>query len=411
MLKISLKKWAFLSIIIIFNLIIALKTSMEFFYFFFWFLLSVVAVSFLWVMTGYFGTELSLIRKTTSKLEEDDILEIETIIDNKGFLPAINFVLEDRLPCAGPQEKEKRISLEYLGGGSTKNLKYRCSCPQRGRYELGPFYIYFFDPWGLFYLKKACSIYSELYVYPRTFNIKKFPSLMKGIAPWFGIEASRVSGDEHEFYGIREYKAGDPIKKIHWFSTARKNRLIVKQFQQQVFFRATIIFNLNKERNFGTGKESVVEYTVKIAASVAKYLIERNVSLELIAHTGEMVHIPFNKGSGHLEDIMKALATAQAESNVSLDEIFQEFSAHIPSDSSLIVIMLDKDWEFLSALLSLSVRNISLVPLILASASFLHAPRRQGIKELDSPKLPQVFNFAPIFFSCGENLEQSFLKY
>jgi uncharacterized protein (DUF58 family) len=372
--------------------------------------MSVVAVSLAWIAIEYFGIKLSLTRRTIATIEEDDILEIETVISNNGFLPIINFVLEDCLTFAISQERKKRFLLEYLGARSTLSLKYRCQCPRRGRYEIGPFFIYLFDPWGLFFLKKTYFIYSELYVYPQTFSIKKFPPLVKGILPWFGIGTSRVSGDEEEFYGIMEYKRGDPYKKIHWFSTARKNILIVKQFQQHAFYRATIIFNLEKDKNFGEGKESVAEYIIKIAASVAKYFIERNVSLELIAHIGEIAHIPFNKGAEHLEDIFRALTIAQAESRINLDELLQEFAPHIPNDSSLIVIMLDQDWEFLPAMLSLKARNISLVPLILIASSFLHPSEKRKIIKYPEMKLPEAFDFAPIFFSCGDNLEQDFIK-
>ena len=411
MVRVFLKKWIFLSIVIIFDLFIALRTSIEFFYFFFWFLISVVTISLLWVVVLYLGTRLNLERKTSSKIEQDDILEIETVIENKSFLPIFNFVLQDYLSCAIFQEREKSILLEYLGPRSSLNIRYRCQCFLRGRYRIGPFSIYFFDPCGLFFLKKTYFIYSELFVYPQTFNIQKFPPLIKGTVPWFGIETSRVSGDEHEFYGIREYRQGDPIKRIHWFSTARQNKLIVKQFQRQSFFRATLIFNLEKDKNFGEGKESVVEYMVKIAASVSKYLIERDVSLEIIAHTGEIVHIPFNKGPEHLEDIFRFLAIAQAESSVNLNEIFEEFSRYIPSDSSLIVIMLDTDWDCLPAMVSLEKRNVSLIPLILVSSSFLSLPVQQRTIKDIGIKLPRMADFSPIFFFQGDNLGEDFLKY
>lgn len=408
MLKIFLKKWFFLLIIIIFDFIIALRTDADFFYFFFWFLISVVAVSLIWVIVEYFGTRLYLERKVTAKIEEDDILEIEAVIKNSSFLPIFNLVLQDYLSCATSQEREKRILLEYVGMRSFVNLKYSCFCPKRGRYDLGPFSVYLFDPWGLFFLKKTYFIYSELYVYPRTFNIEKFPPLVRGNVPWFGIEIGRISGDEHEFYGVREYKQGDPIKRIHWLSTARKNTLIVKQFQHHVFYRATIMFNLDKDRNFGEGKDTVAEYTIKIAASVAKYLTENNVSVEVIAHIGEIVHIPFNRGLEHLEDIFRFLAVAQAESKVNLGEIFEEFSSHIPNDSTLITIMLDRDWEFLPRMLSLEERNVSLMPLILISSSFLYPFTKHKIIEDTLIRLPQVFALNPVFFACRENLEETF---
>ncbi|MDD5255082.1 MAG: DUF58 domain-containing protein [Candidatus Omnitrophica bacterium] len=410
MLRLFLKKWIFLAAIIFATLLVALRTSKEFFFFFFWFLVSLTTLSLVWISLGYFAVKIRLERSIAGRLEEDDILEVKTTVYNGSFIPVFNLVLEDHLSCTTPKERHKRVLLEYLGPKSSARLDYRCWCSHRGKYRLGPYVLYIFDPWGLFFLKKTIPVYSEMYVYPQTFFIKRLPPLIRGVAPWFGIETSRASGDEHEFYGIREYKQGDPIKRIHWFSTARKNRFIVKQFQQHVFYRTTIMFNLEKDRNFGRGKDTVTEYTVKIVASLVKHLVERGVSLELIAHAQELVHMPFNKGPEHLEDIMKFLAVAQPESRVSLGEVFDEFSMFVPQDSTLIVVMSDQDWEYLPVMLSLENKNVSLVPLVLITSSFLDASDKQGeIKEIKM-NLPKVFSAPPIFFTCGENLEVPFLR-
>ena len=406
--KLFLKKWFFVFTIIIFNFILALRTSIKFFHFFFWFLVSYVALSFVWLLIEYFSVKLSFERRIIGRIQEGDNLDIKAIIKNDSFFPLFNSVLLDSLTCAGPDEREYRVLIDYLGPKSILSEEYNCLCLQRGRYQLGPFFIYIFDPWGIFFLKKAYFIYSELFVYPQTFNIQKFPRLTGGAAPWFGIETGRISGDEHEFYGVREYKYGDSIKRIHWLSTARKNKLIIKEFQKQAFFRAVIVFNLNKDDNFGQQKDNIAEYTIKIVASVAKYLIEGDISLEIIAHVGEIVHIPFNKGPEHLEDIMKFLTIAQAESKVRLDEIFLEFSKYIPNDSTLILVILDKDWEYLPAILSSDKKNISIIPLVLLSSSFLyHLQEKKDTKKV-LIKFMQEFNLRPLLFTYGQDLEEAF---
>lgn len=410
MLKIFINRWIFLLIIIIFNLIIGLRTSIKFFHLFFWFLSTLTLIGFAWIAAEYYNLRLYLRRITPSKIEEDDYLEIEAVIENRGFWPLFNLVFEDFVSCAETAERKKRLIIEYLGRKSLLKLKYRCRCLQRGRYDLGPFCVYLFDPFGLFFLRKTYRIFSEIYVYPQTFDIQNFPELTKGFTPWFGIETSRVSGDEHEFFGIREYKPGDPIKKIHWLSTARKNSLIVKEFQKQTFYSASIVFNLNKDMNYGEGKNTVVEYAVKIAASVAKYLINKNVSLEIIAHVGEVVHMPFNKGPEHLDDIFRFLATAQAESRITLTELFSEFSRYMLTDSTMIVIMLDEDWKYLPEILSLGKRNVSLIPLVLVSSSFLYPLGDKGLIKSKQMKFPRTHKFtAPIFFTRGRSLEEPFM--
>jgi len=347
MYKKFLGEWILFFVLLAFSLFMSLKTAGVIFCFFFWSFLSVFIISFIGLTLAYFGKRFYLERKITLKIEEDDTLEIVLEIKSKSFLPIFNVVLKDHLSCALPEEREKFITLDFLKPHSSSKLSYRCLCPQRGKYEIGPLIAYFFDTLGLFYFKQVYPLYAEIYVYPRTFNIHKFPALNKGASPWQGIETSRVSGDDNEFYGVREYKRGDPLKKIHWMVSARKNQLVVKEFQRQSFFRATLLFNLEKVDNLGEGKESVGEYTIKIVASIAKYLINLGVSIEVISHVGEVAHLPFNKGADHLEEILKFLTTAQSESRVTLLELFATFQRNILEDSSLIVVMTDKNKAFL----------------------------------------------------------------
>lgn len=408
MYKKFLGKWTIFLVLLGLSLFMSLKTSFASYCFLFWILLAIPVVSFLWLVLVYLGRKLHLSRKITLKIEEDDYLEIILEVKNKSILPVSDVVLEDFLSCAPAAERQRSIMLDFLMPGSTNKLAYRCLCSQRGRYDLGPLTAYFFDPLGLFYFKEKYPVYSELYVYPRTFNIRKFPALNKGSSPWMGIETSRVSGDDDEFYGVREYKRGDPLKKIHWMASARKNQLIVKEFQRQSFFRATIMFDLEKDDNFGEGKESVAEYSIKIAASIAKYLINLGVSVEIISHAGELVHIPFNKGAEHLEDIFRFLTTAQPESRVTLLELFETFHRNILEDSSLIVVMTDKNKVFLPAMLSLGVRNVSLIPVILNSSTFLK--NYSGLKDAQDYgiAISEKAKVNPIYISRQDNLEEKF---
>lgn len=407
MYKKFLGKWITLLILLALSLFMSLKTLLVSYSFLFWILLAIPLVSFLWLALTYFSRKIHLSRKITLKIEEDDFLDITLEVKNQSFLPISDMVIEDFLSCAGETEKKKFIILNFLLPGETNRLNYRCLCPQRGRYDLGPMIAYFFDPLGLFYFKEIYPIYSETYVYPKTFNIRKFPTLNKGSSPWMGVETSRVSGDDDEFYGVREYRRGDPIKKIHWMASARKNQLIVKEFQRQSFFRATILFNLEKEDNFGEGKETVAEYTIKIVASIAQYLTHLGVSIEVISHAGETVHIPFNKGAEHLDEILKFLTIAQPESRVTLLELFETFQRNILEDSSLIVVMTDKNKFFLPAVLSLGVRNVSIVPIILNCATFLknYLPKENHDHGME---ISEKIKINPIYINRQDNLAEKF---
>jgi len=409
MLKTFCLKWLVLGICFISSLLIGLKTTREFFFFFAYFLLCAVAVSLIWLFLTYLTGQLQLSRKMIGRVTEADTLEVTAQIRNVSFLPVFNFVLEDKFSGTQPNPEKKSFFASFLGPKSSCEIKYDYLCFKRGEYKMGPFVVYFFDPLNLFFFKRTYYVYSAVVVYPQIFKIEKFPALTRSILPWFGIETARSSGDDDEFYGVREYKEGEPVKKIHWLSSARKNKLIVKQFQLQSFFGTTIIFNLEKAQNLGQGKESVAEYIIKIAASVADYLTERGVSIELLAHIGEMVHLPFNKGQEHLENILRVLAVAQAESRISFREAFEEFARYIPNDSSLVVVMSDQDYTDLPRMVSLYSRGISLIPLIVVSDTFLPVYDKKNVSRQTKIRVSNLVNMQAKFFSQGDNLSEVFI--
>ena len=409
MIKVFRVKWFLLGFFFIFSLLVGLKTTQDFFFFFAYFLLSATVVSLSWLLLSYLTAQLQLSREMISRVTEGDTLEVVAQIRNVSFFPVFNFVLEDNFSCSLPNQGKKSFFLSYLGLKSSCKIKYDYFCFKRGEYKMGPFAVYFFDPLNLFFFKRIYHVYSPVVVYPQIFKIEKFPALTRSILPWFGIETARSSGDEDEFYGLREYKEGEPVKKIHWITSARKNQLIVKQFQLQSFFGTTIIFNLEKAKNLGEGKESVAEYIIKIAASVACYLTERGVSIELLAHIGEIVHLPFNKSQEHLENILRVLAVAQAESRVSFREAFEEFTRYIPNDSSLVVVMSDQDYTDLPRMVSLYSRGISLIPLIVVSDTFLPVSDKKKIIRQTKIRVSNLVNMHAKFFSQGDNLSEVFI--
>ena len=77
-----LLRWIFLLVLIVFNLVIGLRTSIGVFYFLFWFLLSVSVLSLLWAAVTYLGSQLELKRIVGDRVEEGDTLHLEMEVKN-----------------------------------------------------------------------------------------------------------------------------------------------------------------------------------------------------------------------------------------------------------------------------------------------------------------------------------------
>jgi uncharacterized protein (DUF58 family) len=268
-----------------------------------------------------------------------------------------------------------------IGAKEEKNFNYMIECYRRGVWKIGPMEVVSQDALGFFRFRQKLNVISNIIVYPSFFRVFAFPQLASGSVSWMGVETAKISGDSHEFFGIREYQRGDAMSRIHWPSTARHNKLIVKQFERNAIQEATIVLDLKKGNNIGAGRETTLEYAVKIAGSIAMYLINNGVFVQLIGYTKEAMVVPFGKGESHVFKIFEYLATVHSEGDYTLSETLEEASFITPYSSTLITIMLDNDMDSLSSLVQFKIKGIKLIVIVLSSSTFGHA---EGIEYLDS---------------------------
>jgi uncharacterized protein (DUF58 family) len=74
------------------------------------------------------------------------------------------------------------------------------------------------------------------------------------------------------YYGVRPYVRGDPLKTIHWKATARTGRILVKEFQQPLQARYYLFLDLDSTQLEGEGEEANLEYLIRLAASLGRHL-------------------------------------------------------------------------------------------------------------------------------------------
>lgn len=402
------RKWLVFSLLLCGTLLVAARTQIQAFYFLFWLLLSYSFISLLYLTLVYFFSSLRPCRFCHESVLEEDILKIRCVLENKSWFFLFNTILEDFLPCAGEREQEKKILFEFISAKSSVSVEYSCHCPRRGIFDLEGFKIYFFDPLGLFYLQRKYPCKNTVTVIIKTFRVRFFPALKKGILPWFGIESNRISGEDDEFFGIRQYQQGEFVKKVHWISTARHRQLILTQFQRISFSQTTLLFSLEKEKNFGEGKESVAEYIIRIAASLSSYLLGKNIAVELIAHDGQFIHIPPARGVQQEKRLFTFFSQTKADSKTTIRELLEDSLHYIRPLSNLVIFMLDRDWEDVLNSLRLEKRDVSFIPVVLIASSFQYGIKENKILDQIKMSLSYKLNFRPIMISREDDLETVF---
>src|SRR5437016_13423600 len=84
-----------------------------------------------------------------------------------------------------------------------------------------------------------------------------------------------MRGEGSEFYGIREYHPGDPLRRVHWRSSARMGRLAVVEYEHDVSVDLTLVLDARRGSDVGFGSETALEMAVTVAASLARLVLER----------------------------------------------------------------------------------------------------------------------------------------
>jgi uncharacterized protein (DUF58 family) len=142
---------------------------------------------------------------------------------------------------------------------------------------------------------------------------------------WTGSGESRarsLASAGEDDAGIREYRQGDDLRRVHWRSTARLDKVMVRREEQPWQARATLLLDSRSTAHAGEGPGSSFEWAVAAAASVGVHLVRHGYHVRLLTDTGANVasaaHDASGVGSDYEGSLLDALAVLQLSANTSL---------------------------------------------------------------------------------------------
>lgn len=120
-----------------------------------------------------------------------------------------------------------------------------------------------------------------------------------------GVSLAVSVGDSEEFISVRDYRPGDPLRRIHWRAWARAGRPIVKEYQDEYFVRHALILD-----TFTTDKSGrAFEEAVSVAASFASSIITQESLLDLMFVGAEAYCFTSGRGVSQAERMLEILAS------------------------------------------------------------------------------------------------------
>jgi uncharacterized protein (DUF58 family) len=214
-------------------------------------------------------------------------------VDNVSRLPTGLLMLQDLVPhVLGPRP---RFVLDRVEPGGHREVSYRVRSDLRGRYPLGPLQLRLSDPFGLVDLTRSFHAYDQLTVIP---TVEPLPPVrLTGEATGYGDgrqHSLTLAGDDDVI--PREYRHGDDLRRVHWRSTARYGKLMVRREEQPQKAHCTVLLDTRRTAWAGTGPDSPFEWAVSAAASAVTHLLERGYGVRLLTDTGALTPDPDGGG-------------------------------------------------------------------------------------------------------------------
>ncbi len=204
-------------------------------------------------------------RLTPNLVHEGDQAAVSTAITNRGRMAMHNVTVDDTVSNLGTA----RFALGTLPRGTAASASYQILCRPRGIYEVGPAHITTQDPFGLASQSVLVGESDRLIVYPTVEDLEGFP-IVRGLDPSVHAakpEFSHRGGED--FFTLREYQIGDDLRRVHWPSSAKRDRLMIRQLETPWQARALVMLD---PRASAYESPIAFERAVRGAASVIRHL-------------------------------------------------------------------------------------------------------------------------------------------
>lgn len=280
---------------------------------------------------------------------------------------SIHLKLKDEYPpemnLDGKREAEFTVAAQTIA-----DFYYVLTPPKRGNYKFGQTAVRYLSKLGFIWCQTDLGEAQAVKVYPNMRRAREMELKALGAQSFLAIQRKSVRrGEGREFESMRDYVRGDELRHISWTATARRSKLITRQYQ--IERDQTIIIALDAGRLMTGRINDETKFDTAIHASLAM--------MSACARAGDncglMVfgrrvkkYLPPKKGVEHLDAVLEALHDLEPELiEPSYARAFQYIASTTKKRSFVVILtdLVDKESskELINSLKLLRPRHLPLV--------------------------------------------------
>jgi uncharacterized protein (DUF58 family) len=212
-------------------------------------------------------------RNTPEKFSNGDENPV-TIKMESGYSFPVDIKVIDEIPF---QFQVRNFELKRkIASGSTDNFEYSLRPVSRGEYHFGKLNIYVSSPLHLVCRRFIFGEGEMVPTYPSYIQLKKYDLMAFSNRLFqYGLKKIRRIGHTMEFEQIKEYVSGDDIRTINWKATAKKNQLMVNQFQDERSQSVYMVIDKGRVMKMPFNGLSLLDYAINSTLVLANIILKK----------------------------------------------------------------------------------------------------------------------------------------
>ncbi len=300
--------------------------------------LVVVLLAFVYTRVMPYAISVSRVDESQRGIKLQDI-ELRLRVRNRTILPVPYFTLTDSHGQLFTRSDNWLVNLRPF---EEREVSYTVQGQHRGAYELGPVTIEGNGPFGLFSWRRRVDLPGTVIVYPTIHRLDLIyrQGLPSGSLP---ID-NKMYEDVTQFRSLREYVAGDDMKRINWKASAKTDKLFTMEFDSTLYFSVLVVLNFCRDDFPQRQRESLIERAAEVAASVPFYYTQLKQEIGFVS-TGNLpgedgyATAPIKAGYGHAQGILELISRLEpVGGKADFNAMLYQSGVTIPTGTRVIVV-------------------------------------------------------------------------
>lgn len=277
------------------------------------------------------------IRNTPEKLSNGDENDVTIYLQNKYSFPVWVKVI-DEIPFQF-QKRDFEVKRK-INAQEKDSFKYFLRPTERGEYLFGKLNIYVASPLRLISKRFIYEDQKMVPTYPSYVQLRKYDLMaFSNHLFQYGLKKIRRIGHTMEFEQIKEYVQGDDLRTINWKATAKKNQLMVNQYQDEKSQNVYMVIDKGRVMKMPFNGLSLLDYAINATLVLSNVILKKGDKAGMFAFSKKVENrIVAEKRLSQMQQIMENLYNIKTDFFESdFSRLYVDVKKHI-NQRSLIIL-------------------------------------------------------------------------